>query len=227
MATVPKTVHWGEDRSTNPFPETTDDLAERANPFHPSPALEEQDALGGNVKSEPEAPPALIWEGSERPRLQSREYTATCSGFQGPQWIKQFGRWGLRLDFVLDPDGETVSAFYSFGEDRDKPRIGPRSKYFKDWVRANGAPPKPGHPMSAQVFLDLELWYVVHVSDAAKDSEGALKDESLVYSRVDNILEVKRSSRQAEKQVSRFPFKPSGIEAVKPLSCQAPQRVSI
>jgi len=154
------------------------------------------------MADEQERIPALVWEGAERPRIQPGEYTARCTGFQGPQWTRQFGSWKLRLDFVLDPDEQTVSAFYSFGEDRKAPKIGPRSKYFKDWVRANGGQPKQGQEMSPAVLVNPGIAYTVHVGDAAKDSEGAVKDDALVYSRVDRILEVKRPSSQEDMQVS-------------------------
>lgn len=150
----------------------------------------------------PNNPPLLRWKGAERPRIPPDEYPARCTGFQGPQWTIAFGSWKLRLDFVLEPDEQAVSAFYAFGEDRNEPKIGTRSKYFKDWVRANGGPPKPGQLMSPEVFVNPDIGYTVHVSDAVKDSEGAVKDDALVYSRIDKILTVKRPSTQEDMQVS-------------------------
>ncbi|MGB8261931.1 MAG: hypothetical protein WCE75_16335 [Terracidiphilus sp.] len=95
-----------------------------------------------------------------------------------------------------------MSAFYSLGEDRKAPRIGGRSKYFKDWVRANGGPPKSGQEMNPAAFLGPELAFTVRVSDAVKDSENAVKDSALVYSRIEKIVEVKRPSRQESKPES-------------------------
>jgi hypothetical protein len=154
------------------------------------------------MADEQDRTPALVWEGAERPRIPPREYTARCTGFQGPQWVRAYGRWGLRLDFALDPDEQPVSAFYSFGESRDAPKIGSRSKYFKDWVRANGGPPKHGQVMSPEVFMNPEIGFTVRVSDALKDDEGKVKDDALVYSRVDSILAVKRPSAQEDTQVN-------------------------
>lgn len=154
------------------------------------------------MASEERATPALVWEGAERKRIPSGEYTARCVGYQGPQWTREFGRWGLFLKFVIDPDEIEVVAFYSFGENRDAPKIGPRSKYFKDWVRANGEPPKHGQDMSPTVFVNPAIGYTVHVGDAAKDGEGKVKDDALVYSRIDKILEVKRPCTQEVMQVS-------------------------
>ncbi|HEV2465197.1 MAG TPA: hypothetical protein VGT04_15425 [Acidobacteriaceae bacterium] len=106
------------------------------------------------------------------------------------------------LKFVVDPDEIEIVAFYSFGENRDAPKIGPRSKYFKDWVRTNGGPPKHGQEMNPAVFVNPAIGYTVHVGDAAKDGEGKVKDDALVYSRIDKILEVRRPSKQGDMQVS-------------------------
>ncbi len=158
--------------------------------------------------------PALVWEGAERPRIPPGEYTARCTGFQGPQWVREWGRWGLRLQFVLDPNEEAVSAFYSLGENPDAFKIGTRSKYFKDWVRANGGPPKHGEGMSPAVLVNPEIGYTVHVGDAVKDGEGVVKDDALVYSRIDKILAVKRPSAQEDRQAiwqAGSPFDPQSL----------------
>lgn len=163
------------------------------------------------MPSEERTTPALVWEGAERLRISSGEYTARCVGFQGPEWIRAFRRWGLRLDFVLDPDEQTLSVFYSFGEDRKAPKIGARSKYFKDWVRANGGPPKRGQAMSPSDLVNAEIAYTVCVSDSVKDEEGKMKDEALVYSRIERIVAVERPSSQAGKQAiwqAGSPFDP-------------------
>jgi len=156
---------------------------------------------GAKMTTEKQKPPALTWDGADRPRIAPGEYVARCTGFQGPEWIRAFGRWGLRLDFVLDPEEQAVSAFYSLGENRNAFKFGTRSKYFKDWVRANGGPPKRGQEMSPAVLANPEIGYTVRVGDALKDSEGAVKDDALVYSRIDSILAVKRPRAQADTQV--------------------------
>ena len=152
------------------------------------------------MTTEKQAPPALVWQGPELPRVPPGEYPARCVGYQGPEWVRAFGRWGLRLNFVLVPEEQGVSAFYSLGESRKAFKFGTRSKYFKDWVRANGDPPRHGQEMSPAVLVNPEIGYIVRVGDAVKDSEGAVKDEALVYSRIDKIIEVKRPSAQADTQ---------------------------
>jgi hypothetical protein len=106
----------------------------------------------------------------------------------------------MRLQFTLDPDEQQVSIFYSFGENKDSPKIGTRSKYFKDWVRVNGGPPKHGQKMTPESFLNPDMSFTVRVSDSEKDGEGKVKDDALVYSRIDRILEVKRASTQVDMQ---------------------------
>jgi hypothetical protein len=149
---------------------------------------------------EKQVPPALVWQGAERPRIPPGEYLARCTGFQGPEWLREFGRWGMRLQFTLDPDEQQVSIFYSLQENKDAPKFGTRSKYFKDWVRVNGGPPKHGQEMSPEAFLNPDLSFTVRVSDSVKDGEGKAKDDALIYSRIDRILEVKRPSAQEGMQ---------------------------
>ena len=146
------------------------------------------------MASEQNESPPLIWQGATRPRIKPGDYTATCKGFQGPEWIRQFGRWGLRLEFVLDPDDQAVSAFYSLGENRDAPTIGVRSKFFRVWALANGAPPCHGEQMSYEKLADPSLSYTVRVSDCKTDDENQVKEDALVYSRVDAVLSVERIS---------------------------------
>lgn len=139
----------------------------------------------------------LVWHGAELPLIPSGEYTARCIGFQGPDWVRGFGRWGLRLEFELDPDNHRVSAFCSFGENPDAPKIGQKSKYYRWWVMANGGMPRRGEGMSPSVIADPSLAFTVHVSDAKTDGNNQLKDSAFIYSRIDKIVSVKRISPDA------------------------------
>jgi hypothetical protein len=77
----------------------------------------------------------------------------------------------------------------------------PGRKFYKDWVRANGGPPKHGEVMSPEVFVNPEIGFTVYVSDAVKDSENKVKDDALVYSLIDKIIEVKRLYTQEHMQL--------------------------
>ena len=94
-------------------------------------------------------------EWRDYPLIQSREYPAYC------RWAKRyrdpaFRRWTclLRWD-VLTDDLFTVIAtvpqWLPLG-DGEKPRASRRGKYLKEWVRANGGPPKRGDRLSSRVF---------------------------------------------------------------------------
>lgn len=178
------------------------------------------------MSNDKKVPPTLVWQGADRVRIPPGEYTARCTGFQGPEWIRAFGRWGLRLEFVLDPDEHIVSAFCSLGENPKSFHIGVRSKYYRTWVLANGGPPRRGETMAPEVIADPELGFTVLVSDCTKDDENRLKHDAFVYSRVDKILSATRASGEARKQPRLESFKPQGNEAFKPLSAEAYKQFS-
>ena len=103
-------------------------------------------------KAAPE--PAIHWR--EYPLIEAREYPAYC------RWAKSyrdpgFHRWTclMRWDVLAD-DLTTVIAtvpyWLSIGS-KVKPHASKRSKYLREWVRANGAPPTRGDRLSARVFV--------------------------------------------------------------------------
>ena len=164
----------------------------------PSRKLGKRRAMTTNGKQAP----SLVWHGADRPRIEPGTYIGRCTGFQGPEWVRQFSSWKLRLEFVLDPDDHRVSEFYSFGTKRDSPHVGVRSKYYRTWVLANGGPPQRGQPMPPELITDPTLIFTVEVSDATTDGENRVKEDALVYSRVKKILRVERTSNQEDTQVS-------------------------
>ena len=103
-------------------------------------------------KAAPE--PAIHWR--EYPLIEAREYPAYC------RWAKSyrdpgFHRWTCLMQWdVLADDLLTVIAsipyWLSIGQ-KDKPHASKRSKYLREWVRANGAPPTRGDRLSARVFV--------------------------------------------------------------------------
>jgi hypothetical protein len=64
--------------------------------------------------------------------------------------------------------------------------VGRASRYFKVWTLANDAPPQNGEQMDPHVFLD--KMFRVQVEDSRKDSEGGIKSDAEVYSRITNFL---------------------------------------
>lgn len=155
-----------------------------------------------------------VWQGAERMRIPAGEYTARCVNSQGPMWVRQFGRWGLRLEFLIDPDEYALSCFFALGENKRTPYIGARSKYYKAWVLANGGPPYKGQAMTPEVFLDPALSFTVRVGDSTKDTENNMKEDALIYSRIDTVLKAQRIDGTSGKQSAKL----SIHQAIIPLS---------
>ena len=102
---------------------------------------------------------------------------------QGPEWVKAFSRWSLRMEFHLMDEPGIVSLFLNLGSNRDRPTVdGRKSNFYRYWTLANGGPPKRGQQMRWEVFLDKCFW--ARVDDCLKDSEGREKQDYDVYSRI-------------------------------------------
>jgi hypothetical protein len=132
----------------------------------------------------------LVWEGVDLPRIPPGEYRAACVDWQGPEFVRAFQRWSVRLEFAILDDGTLVSAFYNLGSDPARPRAGRRSRYFAAWTQANGEPPRKGQKIAPETFAEPGLLYTLQVADAVKDEAQKRKPDALVYSRVVNILRV-------------------------------------
>ena len=134
----------------------------------------------------------LVWQGNTYARVQPGIYQAACTGWQGPEWVFNFRRWSLRLNFTL-LDGETeISAFLNLGNDPKRKSFGRRSKYYKAWCQANGDTPRKGQRLAFSAFTEPGLLYTVRIADAAKDEHQEDKPDVLVYSKVTDILWVER-----------------------------------
>ncbi|MGH7870121.1 MAG: hypothetical protein ACREP9_21395 [Candidatus Dormibacteraceae bacterium] len=136
--------------------------------------------------------PGLIWRGADLPRIAPGDYQAVCTSWQGPEWVKAYRRWSLRVEFCLLSEDQCVSAFFNMGNDRRGPDIGRRSRFYAVWSLANGEPPRKGQQMALEVLTDEGLTYLVRVADALKDGKDEIKPDVLVYSRVTEVLKVER-----------------------------------
>lgn len=134
--------------------------------------------------------PALAWQGADYARIPPGDYQAACVAYQGPDWIRSYKRWSIRLEFSLLWQDACVSAFLNMGSNPEAPQIGRRSKYYALWCQVNGEMPRKGQLMHPEVFTEPGLFYVVRVEDSCKDAKDELKPEALVYSRVTEILAV-------------------------------------
>ena len=133
----------------------------------------------------------LIWRGPDYPVLSAGLYTVRGVRFQGPEWVRSFRRWSLRIEFALVHESVSVSAFFNFGNDPDAYRIGRQSRFYKAWVIANGEHPRKGQKMAPEVFLDGQF-FEVEVETSDRDSDGKPKQEAEVYSRITRIISATR-----------------------------------
>jgi len=102
------------------------------------------------------APPEPEIQWRKYPQIEPREYPAYC------RWVEVYRdpgyhRWTCLMKFdVLTDDLTTVITtvpyWLSLGC-RGKPHASKRSKYLREWVRANGAPPARGDRLSPRVFV--------------------------------------------------------------------------
>ncbi len=129
----------------------------------------------------------LVWRGPEYPTLEPGRYTVRGLKIQGPQWVRSYMRWSLRVEFALVSEPGVVSAFFNFGDDPSAPRVRRRSRYYKAWVLANGEHPRKGQLMTPEIFLEGQFLEVV-VDSCNRDEEGKPKAAAEFYSRVTQIL---------------------------------------
>jgi hypothetical protein len=140
-------------------------------------------------RTAPAVAPTLIWNGAEYPRIEPGRYLVRGQSFQGPQWIRTYQRWSIRVEFGLVEEPGSVSVFFNLGNDPAEVHIGRKSNYFKAWTLANGGLPTKGKPMTADVFLQGQF-FLVSIADATKDSEGLQKEDAEVYSRITDFHSV-------------------------------------
>jgi hypothetical protein len=129
----------------------------------------------------------LVWRGPDYPVLSAGVYTVRAVLYQGPQWIRSYRRWSLRLEFALVHESISVSAFFNLGDDPEGYKVGRQSRFYKAWVIANGEHPRKGQLMDLDVFLEGQFFQVV-VADSGKDAERKAKNPAEVYSIVTQIL---------------------------------------
>ena len=106
---------------------------------------------------------------------------------QGPEWVRAFQRWSLRLGCRGVAEPAELSLFINLAGDKDAPGVpGRQSKFYKHWAMANGGPPKKGEGMNWNIFLD--KCFMAEVEKVTEDSEGEEKSESEIYSRISHFV---------------------------------------
>ena len=108
---------------------------------------------GNERKPHPESD-AIEW--ADYPRIETGEYFANCY-FAKRYRDPAFHRWTclLRWDVLSDDLQRTIARcvplWFPLG-DGECPRASRRGKYLREWVRANGGPPRKGDRLSPRIF---------------------------------------------------------------------------
>ena len=114
-----------------------------------------------------ESEPAVKW--ADYPRIEPGVYRAYCKKAHW-YWERGFKRWTCILLFdVLDGNLEsrfgTVPIWFN-GGNGDAPQTGRRTRYFAEWVKANGKPPPRKDRLSPKAFA--KRMAKVRVGDTTK-----------------------------------------------------------
>ena len=129
----------------------------------------------------------LVWRGPDYPVLSPGKYIVRGVKVQGPEWVRSYRRWSVRIEFHLISEPVSVSAFFNLGDDQSGYRVGRQSRFYKAWVIANGDHPRRGQTMSPELFLEGQF-FEVEVESCNRDAEGKPKQGAEVYSTVTRIL---------------------------------------
>lgn len=117
-------------------------------------------------------------------------YELRCTGYKFER-VRMYGAaWKLRLTFrfMNTEKNEHVCGFYHLGREA-KPKIGRKSRYFADWVIANGGTlPRRGASMSPRKFVGHV--FKCTVRDVTNSVSGGKHPKEGVYSTVSGILEM-------------------------------------
>lgn len=105
--------------------------------------------------TQPHATEAAI-EWREYPRITPGVYPAYCAVAK-KHHDESFSRWVcyVRWDVLSDDLAHVIARvplWWNLGNG-DKPHASRRSKYLREWVRANGGPPRRGDRLSLAVFV--------------------------------------------------------------------------
>jgi hypothetical protein len=127
-------------------------------------------------------------------KIPPGNYEAYCRA-TSKYFDRQFKRWicAVQFDVMTGPLDETPRLTWYLGlGNREQPRAGRRSRYWRAWVQANGGPPKRNDRMSPQIFE--RRYATVLVADTTKSFDGHVRaDES--YSVIRDVLEWQTGGR--------------------------------
>jgi len=106
---------------------------------------------------------------------------------QGPEWVRNYQRWSLRIGCMGMLEPVSVSLFLNLAGDEGGPSLpGRQSKFYKHWSMANGDSPRKGQAMNWNIFMD--KIFVAEVTKVEKNSKGEEKNGCEVYSRISRFI---------------------------------------
>jgi hypothetical protein len=133
--------------------------------------------------------PVVIWKGREYERLDRGRREVRVVEVQGPEWVRRYRRWSLRVGCqTLDEPGK-VSAFLNLGKDPNRPSMGTgrQSRIYKLVTLAKGEPPRNGERIDFEALL-LGKCFLVQIDDCTKNSRGEKKTEGETYSCITDFV---------------------------------------
>jgi len=173
-------------------------------------------SLGKIAARIPNPEPEIDW--SDYLRFEPSTYRAYCRRAK-PYYDRRFKRWTCLLlfdvvDASLNVIGHSVPMWLNLGPS-DRPHAARSGRYFKEWILANGGPPKRKDRVSHKLFE--RRYAVVRICDTKGPAP---------YSKVDAIIswETGASSgsiSQSVTQSSKGPVKPLDHNALQELNVKS------
>jgi hypothetical protein len=143
-------------------------------------SLQRSGAAGGPV-----APP--VWDKGEYAVTDDGPLLVRVVSVQGPEWIRKYQRWSIRLECEGVFETVSLSLFISLSDNPSGPSVGGRqSKFYRHWSMANGGPPKKGQAMNWDAFVD--KFFMAEVKKSTKNGQGEVKEEEEIYSRITHFV---------------------------------------
>jgi hypothetical protein len=80
-----------------------------------------------------------VWDGVPFARVRPGIYDAVGVNVQGPDFVRRYQRWSVRIGFQLLAEEVEVSAYFNFGRG-ETPRFLRAGRFVEAWTIANGGP---------------------------------------------------------------------------------------
>jgi hypothetical protein len=131
--------------------------------------------------------PAVIWEGIDYPHLEPGLREVYVAEIQGPEWVRSYRRWSIRIECCTVDEPGTVSAFFNLGKEKS-PSLGRsrQSKIYKFVTMALGRAPEVHERIEFEAFIGKHFF--VRIEDCHLNSRGEKKLDGEVYSHITEFV---------------------------------------